>query len=380
MEEPLDVAQMRARTSAKWRAFPPDVIPAWIAEMDVALAEPIAAALHDAVRRSDTGYRWPGDLPDALAQFASQRWGWQVDPQHVLLLPDVITCMRQSIEALTEPGAGIVINPPVYPPFFSTIAQAGRRVVEVPLVADAAGRLALDLPGIERAFAMPEVGGYLLCNPHNPTGAVLPREALERISHAAQATGVVVIADEIHAPLAYPGVQHVPYLTVAPPTAPAVSLLSASKGWNLAGLKCAQVVAGSPACMERLQERIPMEAQFTTGHFGVLASIAAYREGIDWLDATVLDLQANARLLAGLIDRQLPGVRYQVPDASYLAWLDLRALGLGDDPSAVILEQARVALSAGPTFGSPGEGFARLNFGTSPQTLQAIVARMSVLT
>jgi len=345
----------------------------------VALAEPIATALHEAVRRSDTGYRWPGDLPEALAQFASDRWDWQLDPACVLLLPDVITCIHQAVEALTEPGAGIVINPPVYPPFFSTIEQAGRRVVEVPLVADATGRLALDLEGIERAFAMPGVGGYLLCSPHNPTGFVPARDALERISRAAQASGVAVIADEIHAPLTYPGVRHVPYLSVASPSAPAVSLVSASKGWNLAGLKCAQIVANSAACMERLQARVPLEAQFATGHFGVLASIAAYRESVDWLDETVLGLQANAHLLADLIDRYLPAVGYQVPESSFLAWLDLRALGLGDDPSAVLLERARVALSAGLPFGSQGVGFARLNFGTSAAILQAIVTRMSAV-
>jgi cysteine-S-conjugate beta-lyase len=377
MDDPAILAALRGRTSAKWRAYPDDVIPAWIAEMDVELAEPIADALHDAVRRSDTGYRWPGDLPLALAEFAAARWDWQVDPGHVLVLPDVLTCIRQSIEALTEPDAGIVVNPPVYPPFFSSIRQAGRRIVEVPLTPDDAGRLTLDLEGIERAFAMPGVGGYLLCSPHNPTGALPTRDALERIARAAQASGVVVVADEIHAPLAYPGATHVPYLSVAPSSAPAVSLLSASKGWNLAGLKCAQVVAGSASCMERLQERVPMEAQFATGHFGVIASIAAYRESGDWLDATVLGLQANARLLGDLIADQLPAVRYQTPDSSYLAWLDMRDLGLGDDPSAVILERGRVALSAGAPFGESGAGFARLNFGTSPELLRSIVARIT---
>lgn len=379
LDQPAGLAALQHRTSAKWRAYPNDVIPAWIAEMDVELAPPIAEALHAAVRRSDTGYRWAGDLPVALAGFASSRWGWHLDPERVVVVPDVVTGICEAIDALTQPGESVVINPPVYPPFFSSVHRVNRVIVEVPLIEEAGSGYRLDLDGLQAAFARPEVTGYVLCSPHNPTGTVPSRDELERIARAAAANGVVVIADEIHAPLTHPEAQFVPYLTVADPEAHAVSLVSTSKAWNLAGLKCAQLVAGSAAVSQALAERMPIEVTYGTGHLGVLASIAAYREGVDWLDETVGQLAERAAELASLLDRVLPDIGYQPPAASYLAWLDCRALDLGDDPSEAFLERTRVALSPGPSFGSQGSGFARLNFGTTPEILHAIVERMAAI-
>lgn len=347
--------------------------------MDVELAPPIAEALHAAVSRSDTGYRWAGDLPAALAGFALARWGWHVDPEQVVVVPDVVTGICEAMDALTLPGESVVINPPVYPPFFSSVRRVNRVIVEVPLIEEPDSGYRLDIDGLEAAFARPEVTGYVLCSPHNPTGTLPSRDELERIAHAAAANGVAVIADEIHAPLTHPQAEFVPYLTVADPDAPAVSVVSTSKAWNLAGLKCAQLVAGSTAVTALLAERIPIEVTYGTGHLGVLASTAAYREGIDWLDETVGQLAARAAELASLLGRLLPEIGYQPPPASYLAWLDCRALNLGDDPSEAFLERAKVALSPGPSFGEQGAGFARLNFGTSPEILHAIVERMAAV-
>ena len=374
-----DLSRLQQRTSAKWRAYPQDVIPAWIAEMDVELAPPIAEALHAAVSRSDTGYRWAGDLPAALAGFALARWGWHVDPEQVVVVPDVVTGICEAMDALTLPGESVVINPPVYPPFFSSVRRVNRVIVEVPLIEEPDSGYHLDIDGLEAAFARPEVTGYVLCSPHNPTGTLPSRDELERIAHAAAANGVAVIADEIHAPLTHPQAEFVPYLTVADPDVPAVSVVSTSKAWNLAGLKCAQLVAGSTAVTALLAERIPIEVTYGTGHLGVLASTAAYREGIDWLDETVGQLAARAAELASLLGRLLPEIGYRPPPASYLAWLDCRALNLGDDPSEAFLERAKVALSPGPSFGEQGAGFARLNFGTSPEILHAIVERMAAV-
>lgn len=372
-----DLHRLRERTSAKWRAFPADVIPAWIAEMDMPLAEPIAEALHAAVNRSDTGYRWVGELPAALAEFAGARWAWDIDPDRVIVLPDVLTAICQTIQAFTEPGAGVVINPPVYPPFFSSIEQiTGRSVVSVPMIEDGTGRVALDLDGLERAFARPDVSAYLLCSPHNPTGSVPTRSELEQVAQSAARHQVAVIADEIHAPLTHLGTTHVPFLSIAPADLGAVSLVSASKGWNLAGLKCAQVVAGSAEALGTLVGSIPIEVTYGTGHFGVLASIAAYRDSVDWLDQTVQALAANGQALTRLLPAYLPGIGYQPPNASYLAWLDCRSLGLGDDPAAAFLERSQVALNAGLAFGPQGAGFVRLNFGTTPAILEAIVQRL----
>jgi len=368
---------LRRRTSAKWRYYDPEVIPAWIAEMDVDLAPPVAAALHAAIDRSDLGYRWPGELPSALAGFARDRWGWDLEPTRVTVIPDVVVGICEAIEVLTAPGDRVVITPPVYPPFFSSVERTGRGLAEVPLICDGEGRYALDLPGLQEAFARPEVTGFVLCNPHNPTGTVPTRDELVRIEQAARANGVAVISDEIHAPLVHPGHEFVPYLAAVPTDAVAVSLLSTSKAWNLAGLKCAQLVVGSDSMAGRFEEGMAIEVTYGTGHLGVLASIAAYRDGVPWLDQTVQRIAERAGQLRELLANQLPGVRYRPPDASYLPWLDCRELGLGDDPAAVFLERGGVALSAGVEFGSPGAGFARLNFATTPAVLGQIVDRMA---
>lgn len=372
-----ELAELRGRTSAKWRTYGPEVLPAFVAEMDVALAEPVQQALLDAVRRSDTGYRWPAGLGEALAGFAADRWSWAIDPESVLVLPDVLTCLEQSLLVLTAPGEGVIINSPVYPPFWSTVRDiTGRTIVDVPLARDGAGRYALDVDAMLAAFARPEVTAWVLCSPHNPTGTMPTRDELDTLAQAAAEHGVAMIADEIHAPLAYPGRVHTPLLTVAPQGAVAVALVSASKAWNLAGLKCAQVVAADDRVARRLRAGIPMERTFATGHLGVIAAIAAYREGSAWLDEACQWLDTSAMRIADVLAARLPAVGYVPPSASYLAWLDCQALDVGADPSAVLLERGHVATSPGRTFGPNGAGFLRLNFGTSPQLLDEILDRM----
>lgn len=378
MDDSLDLGQLQRRTSAKWRYHPQDVIPAWVAEMDVDLAGPVAEALLAAVRRSDTGYPWPGELPQALIEFAGTRWGWVPEASWVTVIPDVVVGICEALQALTGPGESVVITPPVYPPFFSSAERVGRTIAEVPMLRDEDGRYRLDLPGLERAFAHREVTAFVLCNPHNPTGSVPTREELARIDELAVAHRIVVISDEIHGPLAHPGVTFVPYLTVASEESTAVSLISASKAFNLAGLKCAQLVAGSDSMAALIADRVPDEVTYGAGNLGVLASIAAYREGGAWLDETLRQIADRSVELSGLLMEHLPQVRYRPPQASYLAWLDCRLLGLGDDPAATFLERGRVALSPGPDFGAPGAGFARLNFATTSANLREIVARMAL--
>ncbi|GDX32360.1 cystathionine beta-lyase [Actinomycetes bacterium] len=373
----LDALQQR--TSAKWRFFDPDVIPAWIAEMDYPLAPAIAETLHAAVDRSDTGYRWLGELPEALADFAADTWGWQVDPAQVIVLPDVLTCIAQAIAHFSRPRDAVVINTPVYPPFFSTVRDITQRtLVEVPLLRTELGGYDYDVASMEQAFARTDVSVYLLCSPHNPTGSVPSRETLEAIADAAKRHGVSVIADEIHAPLTHPGVPHTPFLSIAPAGLSAISLISASKAWNIAGLKCAQLVAADEEILTKLQASIPLEVTYGTGHFGVLASIAAYRDSVPWLDEVRTLIAGNSALLREMLTLQLPEVSFAPPSASYLAWLDFGAYDLGDDPAAYFVERAKVGLSPGPGFGDLGVGCARLNFGTSPQILAEIVERLAM--
>ncbi len=371
--EELD--QLRLRRSAKWQAFGPDVIPAWVAEMDFAMAAPIATALHAAIDRSDTGYAWPEAVGEALSVFGATRWGWLIDPANVLPVADVLTGVGQTLIALTQPGDAVVINSPVYPPFFTTVAHvAHRTLVDVPLIWNGA-RHVLDVDGLEQAFARSEVTAYLLCSPQNPTGLVFSKADLELIAQLATRHGVLVVADEIHAPMTHPGVEFWPYLAVSGDR-PAVSVISASKAWNIAGLKCAQIVTNSTELSARLRAQIPLEIQHGAGHLGALAAVVAYTEGQPWLDALVAHLSRQAELLRELLAMHLPSVRCEKPMATYLAWLDCCALNLSDDPAAFFLEHAQVALNSGPTFGPGGVGFARVNFATSPKILTEIVTRM----
>mgnify|MGYP001806096707 FL=1 len=368
---------LRRRTSAKWRFYEPDVIPAWVAEMDYPLAEPIAEALRRAIADSDTGYAWPAGLAEAFASYAGAAWGWNVAPDRVTTLPDVLTGVAQALLRLTAPGDGVVITPPVYHPFFSVVTDVvGRRVVEAPLARSADDAYVIDLDVLEQAFASPDVTAFLMSNPHNPTGGVATRDELRAVADLAARHDVAVISDEIHAPLVLRGAMHVPYLTVVDDDADAVALVSASKAWNLAGLKASQLVSTATTA-STVTARIPMEVTFTTGHLGVIAAAAAYREGGPWLADVVRLLDAQRRLLADLLAAELPLARYRAPEASYLAWIDLSAYGLGDDPAAVILERGRVGLSPGTTFGTQGTGFVRLNFATSPAILREIVSRIS---
>lgn len=377
MENPLlalSLADLRQRQSLKWRLYGDDVLPLWVAEMDVLPPEPVVRAVSEAMARGDTGYPWAPDYAEALAGFAQRRWGWAPEPRDARLVANVMTGVSEVLRLVTGPGDAVVVNCPVYPPFYDFVHDLGRRVVEAPLSAD--GRL--DPETLAAAFVEGTRGGgraaYLLSSPHNPTGAVHTVDELTTAGELAAAHGVRVVVDEIHAPLVYAPTRFTPYLSL-PVGASAFSLMSASKGFNLAGLNAALAIAGAEVAADLA--RMPEEAAFGASHLGVLAQAAALRDGDAWLEALLGGLDSNRRLLAELLAEHLPQVGYRVPQATYLAWLDCRALGLGTDPAAVFRERGRVALSPGPSFGTGGEGHARLNFATSPAVLAEAVERMA---
>jgi cystathionine beta-lyase len=365
-----DLATLRRRRSSKWVAHPPAVLPAFVAELDVALAPAVRAALHEAIDLGDTGYTEPGGLFEAYAGFAERRHGWTPDPARMALLPDVMAGIVELLRVLTGPDDGVAICPPVYQPFFDGIPEAARRVVEVPL--DAAGDL--DLDGLEHAFASGAARALLLSSPHNPTGRVWAPETLAAVAELAERHGVVVLADEIHAPLTLAGAVHTPFAALGETRS--VVITSASKAFNLPGLKCALAVAGSDAVARELRT-LPAEVRYRAGLFGVIAAEAAFTHGDAWLDGLLAALDANRALVGALLGEQLPLIRYRPPDASFLAWLDCRALELGDHPAATFLARGRVALEPGHGFGAQGRGFARLNFGTSRELLEEAVRRMA---
>ncbi|MEV5136041.1 aminotransferase class I/II-fold pyridoxal phosphate-dependent enzyme [Streptomyces syringium] len=371
----LSLDELRLRTSAKWRTYPPDVLPLWLAEMDVPVAEPVARALVDAIALGDTGYPVGTGYAKALDAFARERWGWEgVVAERTAIVPDVMLGVVEMLKLVTGPGDAVVVSPPVYPPFFPFVKNMDRRVLEAPL----GDGHRLDPAALREAFREAVAGGrraaYLLCSPHNPTGTVHTAEELTALAELANHHGVRVVVDEIHAPLVPPGTRFVPYLSV-PGAGGAFSLMSASKAWHLAGLKAALAIAG-PAATDDLA-RLPYEVSHGPGHLGIIAHTAALRYGGEWLDAVLTGLDENRRLLADLLARHLPDVRYTPPAGTYLAWLDCRALGLGDDPAAVFLERGRVALIGGADFGTGGAGHVRMNLATSPEVITEAVRRMA---
>lgn len=371
----------------KWRAHPADVLPLWVAEMDVKLPPTVADALREAIDIGDTGYPSGTALAEAVSEFASRRWQWDgVAVERTAIVPDVMLGIVEMLRLVTEPGDTVVVNPPVYAPFYAFVTHSGRRVVEAPL--DARGRIALD--ALEEAFVRARASGrrvaYLLCNPHNPTGTVHTLDELRAVAACARRARVRVVSDEIHAPVILPGSRFTPYLSV-PGAEDAFSLTSASKAWNLSGIKAALAIAGPEAAADL--QRMPEEVSHGPSHLGVVAHAEAFRSGDDWLDSLLQGLDANRTLLGQLIAEHLPKVKYQVPQGTYLAWLDCRALGFEEPatselavvadmsgPARWFLDHARVALSSGHVFGTGGAGHTRLNFATSQANLSEAISRM----
>ncbi|MDF0512665.1 aminotransferase class I/II-fold pyridoxal phosphate-dependent enzyme [Agromyces sp. H3Y2-19a] len=374
--EPLDV--LRTRTSEKWRHYDADVLPLPVAEMDYPLAEPIATALHAAIDRSDTGYA-AGSRPvaEAFAPFAAERFGWEVDPARITCTGDVAMGLVEVLRQVTGPGDPVIVTPPIYPPFFDIVTEASARVVEVPMRGGIDEGWSLDLDGIDAAFAA-GAKAMLLCNPHNPIGRVPERDELAALAEIAARHGVTVVSDEVHGPLSQPGTVYTPFLTVSDAAREhGVTVTAASKAFNLAGLKAAMVVTASDRG-DAVRRAFPYEVEWRMSQFGSIASVAAFRDGGHWLDGVLASLDDNRRLLAELLADELPGVRYRIPDATYLAWLDLSVLGWGDDPAAVALERARVALGIGTMFGKDvGRGHVRLNFACTPEVLGEAIARLA---
>ncbi len=363
----------RRRSALKWGVHGPDVLAAWVAEMDVDLAPAVRAALHAAVDAATTGYPVPDHLTglqEATADWCGARYGWAVDPGRVRLTLDVLRGIDLALTVLDPGGGPVVLPTPAYPPFFHTVAGTGRAIVEVPLLRDGL-RYGLDPDAIGAALAR-GARTVVLCHPHNPTGTSFGPAELAALAAVVDRHGARVVADEVHAPLTRPGRRHVPYATVAPHHT--VTLTSASKGWNVPGLKCAQAVLTVDGDVTRW-DAVPEPAR-APAPLGIAANRAAYTGGHAWLDALLGELETNRGLLDGLLADRLPDLVPSAADATYLTWLDAGATGLAD-PAGFFLEHARVALGDGAAYGAAGRGHVRLNLGTSPQVLTAIVDRMA---
>ncbi|MEO7588486.1 MAG: aminotransferase class I/II-fold pyridoxal phosphate-dependent enzyme [Arachnia sp.] len=366
---PLD--DLRRRTSIKWRRFAPDVLPMFVAEMDVHLAAPVAERLQRAITDGDTGYPELPLYQEAFASFAEWMWGWSLDPTaDMSLAGDVMSGMRELLLAITQPGDAVVINPAIYPPFRLICHTTGRPLLEVPMRAD--GRL--DLAGLEEAFSGargPKPAAYLLCSPHNPHGTIHTRDELAVVAQLAEKYSVTVISDEIHAPVA--GSAHVPFVTL-PGAERSFVVTSASKSWNLAGLKAGLIVAGPE--VRDVVHGLPAHVAESVSHLGVLSHAAALTDARDWLQELTVEIAQNKVHFAEELARQLPACPYEPSEGTYLAWLDCSALGL-EFPAARFHEVGRVRFGFGTDYDPAATQHIRVNLGTSRDLITEGVRRMA---
>jgi cysteine-S-conjugate beta-lyase len=378
--EAESLERLRQRTSEKWRAFPPDVLPLFVAEMDYPLAPAITQRLHDLIDLNDSGYAHSAaEVGLAFAGFAERHWGWRLDPSKVRMTTDVSVAIVETLRRVISPGDGVVITSPVYAPFAELVTEAGGVIVDVPMRRSRGGGWGsydLDVRGIREAFAA-GARAALISNPHNPLGLVFPREDLAALAAAAAEHEAWVVSDEIHGPLVHDAAHFVPFLSVSDAAREwGVTVTSASKAFNLAGFKCALMVAASERALAVL-DGMYSEVTFRTSLVGMHASIAAFTSSDEWLEGALAAIARSSSLLTELLAEHLPEVRFRPPIASYLAWLDFSDLGWGDDPSQRALDVARVALNSGLTFGPSAAGFARLNLACSPEVLTEAVHRLA---
>jgi len=372
-----ELSQLRTRHSSKWRRFGNDVLPMHVAEMDFEISTGIRETLKKMVHESDLGYLGPiPEVGAAFSKYAAERWHWQVDSNRVKLATDVGVAAVELFRKLVQPGDRIMLNSPVYTGFWYWIPEVHAEIFDVPLDRDRGWRL--DLDAIDKGFAS-GVKVLLLCNPQNPSGTVHTREELTALAASARKHGAVVISDEIHGPLTFGENTFVPFLDCGEDAREVgVCITSSSKSWNTAGLKAALMVTASDA-MASLVGRLPEAMHWRTSLLGAFSMAESFGDSAAWVDETLVLLDENRQHLIEELAAKLSGVEIHVPGATYLAWLDVSALGLGEHPAAKILDEAKVALEPGTNFGPQYGQFVRFNFATSKANISEAIDRISTI-
>ena len=369
------LGELRKRKSLKWRYYAKDVLPLPVAEMDFPIAEPIKNALRDMIDRSDTGYLGPfPELFESFRNFSNELWGWNPDVSQMRTATDVGVGVVEVMRTLIQPGDKVLLNSPIYDNMFRWITEVKAELNDVPLKRNQL-EYSLDLEAIESAYQN-GVKVHLLCSPHNPVGTVFDRETLSKLADLAKHYQVIVISDEIHAPLTFVEREFVPFLSVSDAAREiGITVTSASKTFNLAGLKCALIITENVALKEKINA-MPISVGYRASLFGAVAATSAVSECSEWLSGVLLTLDENRKLIKKIIDTKIPSIGYRIPDYGYLAWLDLTALGLGDDPAKVLLEQGKLAVNGGHMYGPEHSSFIRFNFGTSPEIITEAFERI----
>jgi len=376
----ITVDDLVTQASMKWSRNP-GKLAAFVAEMDFGVAPVITQALHEEIDAARLGYLPPGiirDMTQATSAFMKKRFGWDVPRARIYPVADVLAAYDIFLEHFTRPGSALIIPTPAYMPFFTVTALRGRDVIQVPMVTGADGRSEMDLDAIGNALAS-GAHGVILCNPHNPVGRVYSKPELLAFADVVEAHGGRVFSDEIHAPITFDGHHHLPYASLSETTAGhTITAVSASKAWNIPGLKCAQLIASSDQDHAALQEFGPMVSH-GAGTPGLVANTVAYNEGHEWLEDVLGYINNNRTRLGELLDEHLPGVGYTPPEGSYIAWLDCRGLPdvtEGASWSEFFMTKAGVALTDGALCGEAGVGHVRMMLSAPTHILELIVTRM----
>ncbi|HEU4437730.1 MAG TPA: MalY/PatB family protein [Methylomirabilota bacterium] len=372
------VIDRRHTLSNKWRKYPADVLPFWVADMDFRSPEPVVRAMRERVEHGVYGYGFDDpEFAEVFADRAQKRYGWKISPEAVVLVAGVIPGFNVACRALTSPGDGLLMQVPVYPPILRSPGNHGLTRDAAPLGRQRDGRYVADLDAL-RAAIHERTRAFLLCNPHNPVGRVFTREELTGMAATCLERGLPIIADEIHCDLLYSGQRHVPIASLGPEVEQrTITLMAPSKTFNLAGLKVSVAVIPNASLRERFLAARGDLVQAQVNIMGYAAALAAYRDGHDWLEQLMRYLEANRDYLAQYVARHLPGITMVTPEGTYLAWLDCcGARPAAADPFTFFLERAKVAFNDGALFGPGGEGFVRLNFGTPRALLTEGLERM----
>jgi len=375
-----NLVELHTHHSEKWRAFPQDVLPLPVAEMDFPVAEPIKAILTEMVAHSDLGYLGPiPELGLGFKKFAAERWNWKVDEKQVRAATDVGVAVVEILRVFTKPGDSILISSPVYHNFYTWINETKLTLVDVPFERtgnEDTNPWIINWESIESAYAS-GIKVHLLCSPHNPLGFIYSEQDLRKIVALAKKYDVLVISDEIHAPLTFPGETFVPILSLgADAESVALCVTAASKGWNIAGLKCAIIISQNNEMNTELAKLAPA-MHYRASLLGGFATAVAFAECEVWLDTVLAQLDQNRHLIKKLLAEKLPTVRYHIPQNSYLAWLDVESLNLGENPSVTLIEKGRVAFSPGHGFGKQCDQYVRLNFATSTEIITEAIDRIA---
>lgn len=367
--------ELRKRKSVKWRFYEEDVLPLPVAEMDFPIAEPIKAALADMINRSDAGYLGPfPELFEAFQNFSKELWGWSPDVTQMRTATDVGVGVVEVMRTLINPGDKVLLNSPIYDNMWRWINEVRAELVDVPLKRNDL-EYSLDFEAIESAYRT-GIKVHLLCSPHNPVGTVFDRESLFKLAELAKHYQVIIISDEIHAPLTFSEKKFLPFLGVSDAAREiGIAVTSASKTFNLAGLKCAMIITENQFLKEKINA-MPISVAYRASLFGAVAATAAMSESREWLAGVLFTLDKNRMLIRHIIDTKIPSINYRIPDFGFLAWLDLAALDLGDDPAKVLLDRGRLAVNGGHMYGPSNPSFVRLNFGTSPEIITEAFERI----